>query len=34
MGRVFSDTMRRCVSAFEQKAHELYAKSDVYKKAI
>jgi coenzyme Q-binding protein COQ10 len=25
MGRLFSDTMRRCVSAFEQKAHELYA---------
>jgi coenzyme Q-binding protein COQ10 len=25
MGRLFSDTMRRCVSAFEQKARELYA---------
>ena len=29
MGRLFSDTMRRCVLAFMQKAHELYARPDM-----
>jgi coenzyme Q-binding protein COQ10 len=29
MERLFSDAMQRCVSAFEKKAHEIYAKPDV-----
>jgi coenzyme Q-binding protein COQ10 len=27
-GKLFSDVMRRCVSAFEQRAHEFYAQTD------
>lgn len=34
MERLFSDAMQRCVSAFEQKAHELYAKSDIPEQAM
>jgi coenzyme Q-binding protein COQ10 len=29
VGPIFSDIMRRCVSAFEQRAHERYAQYDV-----
>jgi len=29
VGPLFSDMMARCVSAFEQRAHELYAQSDI-----
>ena len=34
VGPLFSDIMRRCVSAFEQRAHELYAQSDVAEQEI
>jgi len=34
MGRLFGDIMRRCVSAFEQKARELYTESDIPEEAI
>lgn len=34
MSRLFSDIMRRCVSAFEQKAHELYAQSNIPEQGI
>ena len=34
MGPLFNDTMRRCVSAFEQRAHELYAQSDIPEQRI
>lgn len=34
VGRVFSDMMRRCVTAFEQKAHELYAEYDITEEAM
>jgi coenzyme Q-binding protein COQ10 len=33
-GPLFSDVMRRCVSAFEQRAHELYGQSDLVEQEI
>jgi len=34
VGPLFNDTMRRCVSAFEQRAHEFYAESDIPEQRI
>ncbi len=34
VGRLFSDIMGRSVSAFEQRAHELYAQSDIPEQGI
>ena len=34
VGPLFSDIMGRCVSAFEQRAHELYAQSDIPEQGI
>lgn len=34
VGPLFSDVMQRCVSAFEQRAHELYAQSDIPEQGI
>ena len=34
VGRLFSDMMRRCVSAFEKKAHELYSESGIAEQAM
>ena len=34
VGPLFSDMMRRCVSAFEQRALELYAQSDILEQGI
>jgi len=34
VARLFSDMMQRCVSAFEQKAHELYAGYDISEEAM
>ena len=34
VGPIFSDIMRRCVSAFEQRAHERYAQYDVPEREV
>ena len=34
VGPIFSDIMRRCVSAFEQRAHERYAPYDVPERVV
>ncbi len=34
VGRLFSDIMGRSVSAFEQRAHELYAQSDIPERGL